>query len=216
MSGVKIKICGITNLADALAAVEAGADALGFVFYPPSLRCIQPEEARRISCQLPPFVTRVGVFVDEALDRIREIAELCGLGAIQLHGHESPELCRQLSWPAIKGFRLGQEANLTDLAGYTVSAILIDSYVAGTYGGTGQRGDWGLARRAKAYGRIILAGGLSPQNVEQAIREVAPYAVDVSSGVERAPGLKDPDKIREFVRRARCLDEGCQEEQVEP
>lgn len=207
MSRIKIKICGITNLEDALAAVEAGADALGFVFYPPSPRCIQPEEARRIACQLPPFVTRVGVFVDEPLDRIREIAELCALGAIQLHGHESPELCRQLPWPAIKGFRLVQETDLAALSGYPVSAILMDSYVAGSFGGTGQMGNWELAKRAKAYGRIILAGGLTPQNVEQAIREVAPYAVDVSSGVERAPGFKDPEKIREFVRRARRLDE---------
>lgn len=202
---VRIKICGITTFEDALAAVEAGADALGFVFYPPSPRYIRPDEARRIARQLPPFVTRVGVFVDEALVRIREIAETCGLGAIQLHGQEGPEFCRQLPWPVIKGFRIGQEADLADLAGYAVGAILIDSYVAGTYGGTGQMGDWELARRAKAYGRVILAGGLSPQNVEQAIREVAPYAVDVSSGVERAPGLKDPEKVRELVRRARAV-----------
>lgn len=187
-------------------AAEAGADALGFVFYPPSPRFIQPEEARRIAHQLPPFVLRVGVFVDEPLKKIEEIVETCCLGAVQLHGNETPQLCQQLPWPVIKAFRLKQEGDLALLARYTaVSGILLDSYVAGTYGGTGQVSDWNLARQAKTFGRIILAGGLTPENVQQAIREVAPYAVDVSSGVEKTPGLKDAEKMWEFVRRVRSL-----------
>ncbi|OGW16065.1 MAG: N-(5'-phosphoribosyl)anthranilate isomerase [Nitrospinae bacterium RIFCSPLOWO2_12_FULL_45_22] len=202
---IKVKICGITNLDDALDAIEAGADALGFVFYPPSPRYIPPEILRQWIGQLPPFVTKVGVFVDEKLDNIIQISELCRIVVVQLHGHESTDLCKQVPKPVIKAFRLRSEEDLATLLPYsnnTVSALLLDSYSEKIPGGTGRSFDWNLAKQAKAYGRIILAGGLSPENVRQAVIEVQPYAVDVSTGVELSLGKKDKTLMKRFVKEA--------------
>lgn len=198
---IRIKICGMTNLEDALLAAELGADALGFIFYPKSPRAIRPEAAREIIRQLPPFVLTVGVFVDEEQARVREIVAYAGLDWLQLHGAESPGYCRAVGRRVIKGFRVKGEESLALLASYhgAVQAFLLDTYRPGTPGGTGETFDWELARRAKEHGPIILAGGLTPDNVAQAIRQAQPAAVDVASGVEAAPGKKDPNKLKAFL-----------------
>jgi phosphoribosylanthranilate isomerase len=197
---VRVKVCGITNLEDALLAAELGADALGFIFYPPSPRKIAPEEADAIIGQLPPFVSTVGVFVDEDADLVREAAARLGLDWVQLHGQESPEYCRTLGRRVIKGFRIQDENSLPGLAAYrgAAQALLLDTYKKGQTGGTGETFDWRLANEARPYGSIILAGGLTPYNVAQAIATAQPRAVDVASGVEVAPGKKDPEKLRKF------------------
>lgn len=201
---VCVKICGITNVEDALAAVEAGADALGFVFYPPSPRYVAPERVRAIVDRLPPFVTTVGLFVDGSVQTINDIAARCGLDRLQLHGDESPEFCAMVERPVIKAFRIKAANSLVRLPDYKVSAYLLDAYVEGALpGGTGASFAWELAVQAKPYGPLILAGGLTPENVETAIRQVSPYGVDVSTGVERAPGLKDHAKVRRFIARAK-------------
>jgi phosphoribosylanthranilate isomerase len=199
---VKIKICGITNLADALLAAELGADALGFIFYPQSPRKVEPEAARAIIAQLPPFVAAVGVFVDEEAAMVRYLAARVGLEWVQLHGQESPEYCRGLGCKVIKGFRIRDEASLRLLAGYqgAAQALLLDTYKKGQVGGTGESFDWRLAREARKYGRIILAGGLRPENVAQAIAAAQPDAVDAASGTEASPGKKDPVKLRAFFK----------------
>jgi phosphoribosylanthranilate isomerase len=203
---IHIKICGITNHDDAGAAVEAGADALGFVFYPPSPRHVSPEQAAQIIHRLPPFVTTVGLFVDVALETVNDLAVCCGLDRIQLHGNETPAFCGQVKQPVIKAFRMKNAESLGELPSYRVSAYLLDAYVEGALpGGTGMPFSWALAARAKAYGPVILAGGLTPDNVEAAIEQTRPYGVDVSSGVESAPGIKDHRKIRAFVTRARAV-----------
>jgi len=200
---VKVKICGITNLDDALHAAACGADALGFVLYARSPRCVTPETVAGICAQLPPLLTRVGLFVNEAPERIREIAGQCGLDVLQLHGDESPDACTLPPFRVIKGVRPRTLADLPALSSYPVSALLVDAAVAGQYGGTGRRADWHLAREIVARHRVILAGGLTPANVAEAVREVRPYAVDVSSGVEASPGRKDPEKVAQFMRMAR-------------
>ena len=161
---IRIKICGITNLEDALLAAELGADALGFIFYPKSPRYVAPEAAREIIAQLPPFVVSVGVFVDEEAAVVRDLAAQVGLDWIQVHGQESPEYCRSLGRRVIKGFRIKDESSLKDLEPYrgAVQAFLLDTYKKGQVGGTGEVFDWQLAREAKKYGQIILAGGLTP------------------------------------------------------
>jgi phosphoribosylanthranilate isomerase len=196
----RVKICGITDLEDALAAVQCGADALGFVFAK-SPRKIAPEKAREIVKQLPPFVTTVGVFMDEPTKRVKEIALFCHLQALQFHGDESPEYCRGFCQKVIKAFQVrdGSIAQLTSL--YDVHAYLLDSWVGG---GSGQGFNWDLARGV--HGRIILAGGLTPENVSAAITTVRPYAVDVSSGVERSPGKKDLHRMKEFIANVRQCD----------
>jgi phosphoribosylanthranilate isomerase len=197
---VRIKICGITNLEDARLAADLGAHALGFIFYPKSPRSVRPEAAREIIDNLPPFVMTVGVFVDEEAGAVRGIAEIAGLDWIQLHGQESPEYCCSLGRRVIKGFRIKDPSSLSLLHDYqgSVQAFLLDTYKAGTAGGTGETFDWALARKARELGPIILAGGLTPANVAQAIHAAQPAAVDVASGVEAAPGKKDPGKLREF------------------
>ncbi|MFZ2087622.1 MAG: phosphoribosylanthranilate isomerase [Desulfobaccales bacterium] len=197
---VRIKICGITNLEDARLAAELGAHALGFIFYPKSPRAVAPEEARDIIRNLPPLVMTVGVFVDEEAELVRETAERAGLDWVQLHGQESPEYCRSLGRRVIKGFRIKDQGSLTVIPEYrdAVQAFLLDTYKTGTAGGTGETFDWTLARQAKDWGPIILAGGLNPANVAQAIHVAQPAAVDVASGVEKQPGKKDPEKMREF------------------
>ena len=199
---VRIKICGITNLEDALLAAELGADALGFIFYAKSPRKVAPETAREIIAQLPPFVAAVGVFVDEAAAVVQELAARVGLDWVQLHGQESPEYCRNLGRKVIKGFRIQDEDSLRRLADYqgAAQALLLDTYKKGQVGGTGEIFDWHLARKAKKYGQIILAGGLTSENVAQAIATAGPAAVDAASGTEAAPGKKDPAKLRAFFK----------------
>ena len=202
---IRVKICGITCLDDALVAVEAGADALGFMFYPPSPRSIRPDEVRRIVEQLPPFVARVGVFVNADEQHIRLIVREAGIDTVQLHGKEPVELCRSLApLPVMKAFRMEGPGALNALTPYTGCAWLLDSYVAGVFGGTGQTFNWDLACEAvRRGGKVVLAGGLTADNVARAVAAVSPYGVDVSSGVETSPGKKDPDKVRAFVRAAK-------------
>jgi len=200
----KIKICGITRMEDALQAVQLGADALGFNFFPESPRYITPQRAWEIISQLPPFVTPVGVFVNAAQEEIDEALAASGARVAQLHGDESPEFCRSCKCKVIKAFRVGDQFDLARLAEYPVSAFLLDTYRKGLYGGTGATFDWEIAREAGRYGPIILAGGLSPDNIEEAIRSAHPYAVDVNSGVESEPGVKDHAKMEAVVATARA------------
>ena len=203
----RVKICGITSVADALAAVGAGADALGFVFYPDSPRYVRPEVAAEIVRALPPFVARVGLFVNESQEAISATILETGIDTIQLHGDEPPSLCRlwRGSIKVIKAFRVRDRHSLVALSSYAdcADAFLLDAYVAGVPGGTGTAFNWELAREAGSYRRpIILAGGLHPGNVSEAIATVKPFALDVSSGVERAPGKKDHDKVAAFIQAA--------------
>jgi phosphoribosylanthranilate isomerase (EC 5.3.1.24) len=200
----KIKICGITNLNDALAAVKLEVDALGFVFYPPSPRAILPDKAKRIRQEIPPFTLCVGVFVNESQEKVLNVAKECRLDALQFHGNESPEYCAFFpDFKVIKSFPLKDRSDLDIIPRYPVQAILIDAYDPRHYGGTGKKANRELAQAAKGFGPLILAGGLDETNVEEAIREVNPYAVDVSSGVELSPGIKDPAKLRRFVEMVR-------------
>ena len=203
---VRVKICGITNEEDALTAVEAGADALGFVFAP-SPRQITPARAAGIITALPPFVTTVGLVVDQPVGPI--LAE-CPLDVIQFHGSESPETLEEQGRGrrAFKAFRLRSEDDLEPLGGYVgrCAAYLLDAYVPGVMGGTGHRFPWQLAVAARTYGvPIIMAGGLTPDNVAEAVGVGQPYAVDVSSGVEAAPGKKDRLKVRDFIAAAKAF-----------
>ncbi|MFZ5449276.1 MAG: phosphoribosylanthranilate isomerase [Thermodesulfobacteriota bacterium] len=197
---VRIKICGITNPEDALLAADLGADALGFIFYVKSPRYVAPEAAREIIAQLPPFVVSVGVFVDEAAAIVQELAAKVGLDWVQLHGQESPDYCRRLGRRVIKGFRIKDEGSLSELEPYrdAVQAFLLDTYKKGQMGGTGETFDWQVAREAKGFGQVILAGGLTPSNVAQAIAVAQPQAVDTASGTEAAPGKKDHEKLKNF------------------
>ena len=200
---MRVKICGITNSEDAQAAVEYGADALGFVFAK-SPRQVTKELSRDIIRNLPPFVTTVGVFVDEQADVIKEICDFCGIHTVQLHGNESPLYLNDLKgYKIIKAFRVKEEDDLKQLANYKPHAFLLDSYVKGVMGGTGVSFKWEIARQAHKYGTIILSGGLTPKNVKEAIQMVKPYAVDVSSGVESSPGKKDKSLLKRFIANAK-------------
>ena len=202
---VRVKICGITRVEDALAAVEAGADALGFMFYASSPRCVGPRMVAEIVPQLPPFVARVGVFVNPSEEEVHRAVLVCGLDTLQFHGEESPEFCAKFGLKTIKAFRVRDVDSLQALASYRTDAWLLDSFVPGQQGGSGARFNWDLAREAQQHGRpIILAGGLDAENVAEAVRKVRPYAVDVSSGVEASPGKKDIEKIKRFVAAAKC------------
>jgi phosphoribosylanthranilate isomerase len=202
---IRIKICGITNITDALKATDLGADALGFNFYPKSPRFISEEAAREIIRKLPPFLVSVGIFVNEPSGIIRNILESTGIQAIQLQGDESPDFCSQFSQPVIKAIRIKDQDSLKAIKDYRVSAFLLDSYSPDYYGGSGKSFDWSLAVKSRKYGRIILAGGLSPDNINEAIREVKPYGVDVCSGVEKEPGKKDHKKLKAFIQAVRSL-----------
>lgn len=206
---VKVKVCGITNAEDASAAVAAGADALGFIFYEKSPRYVVPAVAAAIIAELPPLVTPVGVFVNEGLATVRSIMDTCGLALAQLHGDENVSYCRDLSRPTMKGLRLKDRGTLLALAEYrgrgAVRGFVLDAFSENAYGGTGQTTDWGLAADVAKTTPILLAGGLTPDNVAEAIRTVHPYAVDVSSGVESAPGKKDHAKIRAFIDAVRVV-----------
>ena len=200
---VKVKVCGITSYEDAAMALDLGVDAIGFNFYHKSSRYIAPSNAREIANKLPPFVTLVGVFVNEFdLASVRNIAGLAKLTAIQLHGNESPEYCAQLpDYRVIKAMRVGENFSPEHAKDFKVSAILLDSYATETYGGTGMPFDWRIALAAKQYtNRIALAGGLRPENVVSAMRTVKPYAIDVCTGIESAPGHKDRVLLQHFMQ----------------
>ncbi len=199
---VRIKICGVTRAEDALAAVKLGADALGFNFWPGSKRYVAPEAARDIVARLPPFVTSVGVFVNQGEEELRAIAAASGIQVFQLHGDETPELCARLPLPVVKAIPVDQVRTLSKLLSYEVSAFLLDTPSRG-YGGTGVPFDWSLAEGVSEVAPVILAGGLTPENVAAAVRAVRPYAVDVASGVESSPGVKDFGKMARFVAAVR-------------
>ena len=201
-----VKICGVTNLEDALAAVDAGAALLGFNFYRRSPRYVPPGDARRIVEQLPEGVTGVGVFVNEAgPEEVERIAREAGLGAVQLHGDETPEFCRALrGLKTIKALRVRAGFDADACALYPVDALLLDAYRTDAFGGTGHTFDWSLARQARErVARLYLAGGLTPDNVAEAVGAVRPYAVDVCSGVETSPGRKSIPLMRRFVEQAK-------------
>jgi phosphoribosylanthranilate isomerase len=201
-----VKICGITNLPDALAAVGAGADALGFNFYPPSPRYIEPLNAREIIDQLPPHVLTVGVFVNqETPDSLRQIATEADVAALQLHGDESPAYCQALAdLYVIKVLAVGKYFNVQQASAYDVKAIMLDASDNRLRGGTGRVIDWSVAEEVrKLVPRLFLAGGLSTENVQQAISSVNPYAVDVCSSLEDVPGKKNHQRLRAFVKSVR-------------
>jgi phosphoribosylanthranilate isomerase len=201
---VKIKICGITQAADAVAAVEAGADALGFMFFEGSRRHLTTEAARAIIREIPPFVAKVGVFVNATREHVQHVIQETGIDTLQFHGEEPPESCRGFGLKTVKAFRVQGKDMLALMPRYDVDAWLLDSFVSGQRGGTGITFNWDLAVHACSLGTpVVLAGGLNPNNVARAIEQVQPYAVDVSSGVESAPGKKDPSLIAAFIRNAR-------------
>lgn len=206
---VKVKVCGVRSLKEAEAALEAGADAIGFNFWPRSPRYIAPAAAVEVINRLSPVASTVGVFVNEEVNRVVDLSSELRLSAVQLHGDESPEFCAALgSIKTIKAIRVGQDFDLGIIQSYPVSMVLLDSNIGGSYGGTGQRFDWRIAIEAKRFARIILAGGLNTENVWEAITHVRPAAIDVCSGVEAEPGRKDFDKLRSFlsvVARANAL-----------
>ena len=205
----KVKICGITSAEDAAVAVEAGADALGFVFYRKSPRYIEPLVAKQIIMGLPPLVTAVGVFVDEEQQVVRSLMDDCGLALAQLHGQESAVYCQELGRPVLKALRVKDRSSLLALAEFQgragVRGFVLDAFSDQAYGGTGQVIDWELAAEVARAAHILLAGGLTPDNVATAIQSVQPYGVDVSSGVEREPGKKDHEKVRAFIRAVRVV-----------
>ena len=198
-SQVKVKICGMTQLKDAVLAVEQGADAVGFIFYKKSPRSVNMKEVREIISKLPPFVDTVGVFVNESADQVNKVAEYCGLDLVQLHGEESPSYCRKIQRRVIKAFRVKDLQSIKQLEKYSVSGFLLDTFTENLHGGTGKVFDWNLVHPAKKVGPVILAGGLTPRNIRQAISQARPCGVDVCSGVEKSPGIKDPEKVRAFL-----------------
>jgi len=202
---MKVKICGITRYEDAILALDQGADALGFNFFPPSPRYIDSPAARAIICRLPPFTVTVGLFVNvERADHLVETVQSAGVQVIQLHGDESPEYCRELSaWPLIKVLRIGKEPVEGNLERYPVQGFLLDVKDDTLFGGTGKSFDWTLVQSLDRKLPIILAGGLRADNVQAAIRAVNPYGIDVCSGVEQEPGIKDPVKLAEFMNEVR-------------
>ena len=196
---VKVKICGMTNLKDVKVAVDGGVDAVGFIFYKKSPRSVTMQAVRKIVLELPPFVDSVGVFVNETAEQINKIADRCNLDRVQLHGNESPTFCKKIRRRVIKAIRVKDIQSLKKLSDYPVSSFLLDTFSEDQYGGTGKVFDWNLAYPAKKYGPIILAGGLTPNNVRQAIQRIQPYGVDVCSGVESQPGIKDHKKMQTFL-----------------
>ncbi|HIC91719.1 MAG TPA: phosphoribosylanthranilate isomerase [Syntrophaceae bacterium] len=203
----RVKICGITNIEDAKAAISLGVDALGFIFAE-SPRKIEPDKARKIILNLPPIIGIVGVFVDEKEEIVKEIASHCGLNTLQFHGSETPEYCNLFPHKIIKAFRIKDEMSLKEIPHYQrwADAFLLDTYKKGIRGGTGRTFDWKLAIKSKKFGPIILSGGLRPDNVKDAILEVRPYGVDVGSGVESLPGKKDYRLLEEFITQVKEAD----------
>lgn len=204
----RIKVCGMTDKSEVADAVAAGVDALGFIFVKESPRKVEPDEVRAIVVDLPPFVDAVGVFVDEEAEVVDEIVQYCGLTMVQLHGAESPEYCEEISTRVVKAFRVGPGSTESDLTPYEgkITAFLLDTYSKKAAGGTGKTFDWRLVEAINFPGSLILAGGLTPDNVGEAIRQVRPLAVDVNSGVETMPGRKDINEIRRFVEEVKKAD----------
>ena len=200
---IKVKICGMTQLKDALFAVEQGVDAVGFIFYKKSPRAVTMKTVREIIKKLPPLVETVGVFVNESAERLNKIADYCGLDLVQLHGEESPAFCRKIHRRVIKAFRVKDLQSIKQLEKFPVSGFLLDTFSDDLHGGTGKTFDWNLALPAKKIGPVILAGGLTPRNIRQAVRRVRPYGVDVCSGVEKSSGIKDLEKVRAFLKNIR-------------
>lgn len=200
---VLVKICGITTVEDAHAAVAAGADWIGLNFFPKSRRYVTPEKARAIVATLPDTVRAVGVFVNCSRGQVEEIAAMVGVHILQFHGDESEDDCRNWSWPVIRAIRVDNDWSVLANAGAVADYLLVDRFVAGSYGGTGQRVDWKRLATWNPPRPLVLAGGLDPTNVAEAVRIVRPFAVDVASGVEVAPGRKDPEAMRRFVRNAK-------------
>ncbi|HET6459564.1 MAG TPA: phosphoribosylanthranilate isomerase [Syntrophales bacterium] len=197
---MEIKICGITNMEDAIMALSHGADALGFIFYRKSPRYLTPEAALRIIHELPDTISKVGVFVNHDIYAVRQIYEFCGLDMIQLHGDESPEYCGEFPQSIlIKAISPGNEEDLYALNNYNVGAFMIDAREAGIYGGTGKKSNWDLAAKLKDTHPVVLSGGLNAGNILQAIRTVSPGAVDVNSSIELSPGKKDLRKVQSII-----------------
>jgi phosphoribosylanthranilate isomerase len=199
----KIKICGITNLTDAILALDLGADALGFIFYSNSKRYISTEDASRIISKLPPFVKTVGVFVNQSVEELKSMKREIGFDIFQLHGDEKPDYCRQLGNSVIKVIRVKDRINQDKIDSFPVQALLFDAYSKADFGGTGRSFDWGLIKGIAPSKTIILSGGLTPENVAEAIDIVNPYAVDVSTGVEDHPGKKNAVKLKAFIKAVR-------------
>jgi len=201
---VKVKICGITSVADGVAAAEAGADMIGLMFYERSPRHISLATAAEISRAVSPFIVKVGVFVNPTEEAVFRAIGECGVTLLQFHGEEAPEFCTQFGVMSMKAFRVRDAASLAALPNYQTDAYLLDAYSPDAHGGTGAKFNWDLAIDAKQLGKpVFLAGGLTPENVGEAVRRVQPFGVDVSSGVESAPGKKDPAKVRGFVAAAK-------------
>ncbi len=201
---MKVKICGVTCVSDGLAAAAAGADMIGLMFYERSSRHVPFVTAAEIARELPPHVVKVGVFVNPTAEGVERAMLECGLTLLQFHGDERPEFCTQFGVMSLKAFRVRDAASLAALPEYRTDAWLLDAFSPAALGGTGERFNWELAVDAKKLGRpIFLAGGLTPENVAEAVRRVQPFAVDVSSGVESAPGKKDPAKVRAFIAAAK-------------
>jgi phosphoribosylanthranilate isomerase len=203
----RIKVCGITRSDDAGRAVELGVDALGFVFWPGSPRCVSLRQAARIAGALPPFVATVGVFVNQPLDEIRTVAAGVGLSAIQLHGDESPDAWASVPGRCIRAVGVGAGFDAAAVASWPAEIWpLLDAHDPARRGGTGRAVDWDIAAEVSRTRRMILSGGLDASNIGDAIARVRPFAVDVASGVEREPGVKDPDRLRAFVERVAAAD----------
>lgn len=201
----RVKICGMTRLEDARCAVDAGVDALGFIFYNKSPRCVKIGTAKAIIHCLPPFVDKVGVFVNASIGEVTQAAAI-GLTAIQLHGNETPDYCKEVkdlhsSCSIIKAFRVGNESDASQFTSYNsvVDAFLLDTYVKGAKGGTGEVFDWNIIEKLNLQRPVLLAGGLGPENIEQAIRSTRSYCFDVNSGVEVSPGIKDHQQIEQLM-----------------
>ena len=208
---VKVKVCGITSFEDADIVLSKGVEILGFIFAP-SERRITPERARETISRLPPFVQTVGVFVNEAPQVVKEIREYCGLDLVQLHGDESPEICRELMPFVIKALRLKDVSSLQNVASYRgcARAVLFDTYAKDKRGGTGRTFDWDLAVQGKKFGLpVILSGGLTPRNIREAISTVKPFAVDMNSGVEKSPGKKCPVLVQELMENINRRNTSC-------
>ena len=210
----RVKICGMTRAADAACAVAAGVDALGFIFFAKSPRNIAPEAARTIIAHLPPLVDTVGVFVNEAMSRVQEIATTCGINTIQLHGAESPQYCRELASALpccrlLKAFRIGNHSTTADITPYAevVQGYLLDTFQKDAEGGTGLAFDWQLIKRLQLARPFFLAGGLDCDNVRQALTQVQPYGIDANSGLEDAPGRKNHQKMQLFLAKVRLTEQ---------
>jgi phosphoribosylanthranilate isomerase len=211
----QVKICGITNEEDALRAAHCGAAALGFIFYPSSQRYIKPKESRKIISVLPKEIVKVGVFVNENPEEIKRVMEYCALDMIQLHGDESPEYCNQFpAYIVIKAVDLKSEDDLNGALNYDVAAILVDSRHAGLYGGTGKKSNWELACRIKNKKPLILSGGLNEKNIADALQKVAPAALDICSGLEISPGIKDHEKLTLIFDIIRAADTASESSQI--